>query len=131
MLQAGDPRQRLQSNAGSSQAMLDLLELHSKVNAGGMDGGAELKAAVEQFKTEFLKQLKVEHDRDVLNCGTEIGKHNIPITTPNFRLVAWRPTRFCSKMLQLLDSKHAGRLICVGHVTNPNRRLAVKWCQIS
>ena len=51
MLQAGTPRQRLRSDAGSPKALLDLLELHSKVTEGGMDGGAELKAAVQQLRT--------------------------------------------------------------------------------
>ena len=131
MLQAGAPRQRLRSDARSPTALLDLMAMHSKVVEGGMDGGAELRAVVEQLKTELLKQLKVEHDRDVLNWERNLANTaNVsPIATPNFRLVALWPTRFCSKMPQRLDTKHAGRLICLGHV--PNRCLAVKWCQIS
>ena len=51
MLQAGTPRQRLRSDAGSPKALLDLLELHSNVAEDGMDSGAELTAAVEQLRT--------------------------------------------------------------------------------
>ena len=58
------------------KGVVGLIGIAFKGYGCGMDGGAELKAAVEQLKTEFLKQLKVEHDRDVLNWGTELGKHN-------------------------------------------------------
>ena len=57
MLQAGNrevnPHQRFRSDAKSPKALLDFLDLHSKVVECCMDGGAELKAAVEQLRTEL------------------------------------------------------------------------------
>ena len=48
----------------------------SKVLAGVLGGGAELKAAVKQLRTYFMKQLNVEQANDVQSWATELCKHN-------------------------------------------------------
>ena len=65
--------QRLPSGHGSQRAMLDLLDLHSKVMEGGTNDN--LKAAVNQLKAGFLQQLKVEHDKDLQKWEAELVKH--------------------------------------------------------